>query len=679
MAGTFRIPGPESVGQVAVTRDPGIDARVAGPDTFGANIGESTRRIGLILNDIGSDLLAKRQAAEDTVAKDTAQSEILPRYAQEYLEAQKQAPAGGAGFSSLLKQRLDTADKEIDDKLRGAGWSPSQRAIQAIQSQRADLRTQYSVKGTVFEHNARTTEYETQTVKNRDAIVAEALTTGDVKGGLNRVDELFSDKRGILGAARTETMREESRRAVVDAVVGGLKASGKHNEAKALISEMYGEVPAKPADAVRPAAINSVAGRLGIAPRDLAAAISYETGGTFDPNKVGGKNNNYLGLIQFGPEERAKYGVRPGMSFEQQMVAVEGFLRDRGVKPGMDIGSIYTTINGGNPNVDRNKSDGNGTIAQHIERIKAGHYKSADQFLGGKGAPPQMPDAPKAIKMRNDIEIAQAHDATQAERTAEKARKVLGDEALKEIYSRSERGSLTADAIEQARPYLTASEYHGALRLTREESASDDARAIIDLTKRIASDDPDSFIKLAGSYVDQGKLKTATFIQLTEKNRAAAKDDQPASPYKSMRGVIEKSLEPGMLVTGAARIPFAAAQQQALQEFDNWAQGKPQGQLTREEAQDQAAAILKRYAVIDTTQMKASLGLSPYFGSKSSEEVTLPDIDRAEVNLLADIEANKLTKPQQALEIRRLNNWREILAREDAAARKSKVVPSGKR
>lgn len=132
-------------------------------------------------------------------------------------------------------------------------------------------------------------------------------------------------------------------------------------------------------------AITTAAQRLGVQPADLAAAISYETGGTFDPNKVGGKGNNYLGLIQFGPEERQKYGVRPGMTFEQQMGAVEAFLRDRGVKPGMGISEIYRTINGGNPNAPLSASDGNGTIAEHIQRIQSGHYGNANRFLGGQG------------------------------------------------------------------------------------------------------------------------------------------------------------------------------------------------------------------------------------------------------------------------------------------------------
>lgn len=52
---------------------------------------------------------------------------------------------------------------------------------------------------------------------------------------------------------------------------------------------------------------------LGIDPVDLATAISYETGGTFDPDQWGPttKWGRHRGLIQFGEPQRAQYGVRP--------------------------------------------------------------------------------------------------------------------------------------------------------------------------------------------------------------------------------------------------------------------------------------------------------------------------------------------------------------------------------
>src|SRR6266478_4295217 len=94
-------------------------------------------------------------------------------------------------------------------------------------------------------------------------------------------------------------------------------------------------------------AVRASSARLGVSPSDVLTAMSYETGGKLDPNLWGGKGGKYLGLIQFGPEEQAKYGVRPGMPLEEHVNAAENFLRDRGVKPGMGLLDIYSTINAG--------------------------------------------------------------------------------------------------------------------------------------------------------------------------------------------------------------------------------------------------------------------------------------------------------------------------------------------
>lgn len=133
-------------------------------------------------------------------------------------------------------------------------------------------------------------------------------------------------------------------------------------------------------------AIVDSAKRLGVDPVDLGTAISYETGGKFDPNLWGGKGGNYLGLIQFGPEERAKYGVREGMSAGDQMVAAENFLRDRGVKPGMGLPDIYSTINAGSPGrydaSDANNGGAPGTVMDKVTQQMAGHRANAQRLLG---------------------------------------------------------------------------------------------------------------------------------------------------------------------------------------------------------------------------------------------------------------------------------------------------------
>lgn len=131
---------------------------------------------------------------------------------------------------------------------------------------------------------------------------------------------------------------------------------------------------------------------LGINPSDLATAMSYETGGRMDPNMWGGKGGNYLGMIQFGPEEQQKYGVKPGMSLDAHMSAVENFLRDRGVKPGMGMLDLYSTINAGSPGhynaSDANNGGAPGTVADKVGEQMAGHRARANTILGGDPGTP---------------------------------------------------------------------------------------------------------------------------------------------------------------------------------------------------------------------------------------------------------------------------------------------------
>ena len=150
-------------------------------------------------------------------------------------------------------------------------------------------------------------------------------------------------------------------------------------------------------------AVKASASRLGVSPSDILTAMSYETGGKLDPNLWGGKNNNYLGLIQFGPEERAKYGVTPNMPIVDHVNAAENFLRDRGVKPGMGLLDIYSTINAGRPGLydrsDANNGGAPGTVADKVATQMVGHRARANAILGdnadsGAQAPPPVSASP---------------------------------------------------------------------------------------------------------------------------------------------------------------------------------------------------------------------------------------------------------------------------------------------
>lgn len=132
---------------------------------------------------------------------------------------------------------------------------------------------------------------------------------------------------------------------------------------------------------VRANLIRDTAGRLGVPPDELAAVLFRESG--LEPTAKGGTNNEYQGLAQFGISERAMYGVDRWSTSQEQLAALERFLKDRGYTPGMGIGRLYATILGGNPS-RYDVSDGNGSPRQVEPDLKAGgsFNNTARQILG---------------------------------------------------------------------------------------------------------------------------------------------------------------------------------------------------------------------------------------------------------------------------------------------------------
>lgn len=137
--------------------------------------------------------------------------------------------------------------------------------------------------------------------------------------------------------------------------------------------------------------INIAATELGISPIDLATVISYETGGSFDPAIRGGVRDaqgrgKHIGLIQFGPSEQGTYGANQQQSVGEQMQAVVRYLRHRGVKPGMGLLDVYSTVNAGAPGLynrsDAPKGGAPGTVRDKVDKQMAGHRKKALALLG---------------------------------------------------------------------------------------------------------------------------------------------------------------------------------------------------------------------------------------------------------------------------------------------------------
>lgn len=137
--------------------------------------------------------------------------------------------------------------------------------------------------------------------------------------------------------------------------------------------------------------IISSARALGIDPVDLATAISYETGGTFNPTQAGPTTQwgQHRGLIQFGEPQAEQYGVDWADPVGSQLGpdgAVVSYLRSTGVRPGMGLLDIYSAINAGGVGrygaSDANNGGAPGTVRDKVEQQMADHRRNALAILG---------------------------------------------------------------------------------------------------------------------------------------------------------------------------------------------------------------------------------------------------------------------------------------------------------
>lgn len=141
---------------------------------------------------------------------------------------------------------------------------------------------------------------------------------------------------------------------------------------------------------------------------DLLKVMQYESSG--DASRWGGKGGQYFGLIQFGPNERAQFGVDTKNPSEQNQIdATFKYLAARGYKPGMPLIDLYSTINAGSPG-HYNASDGNGTVASHVAKMMGQSVPSTAMSYAPTSAQPVQSSQPKTIddllKMPQTQEIA---------------------------------------------------------------------------------------------------------------------------------------------------------------------------------------------------------------------------------------------------------------------------------
>ena len=216
---------------------------------------------------------------------------------------------------------------------------------------------------------------------------------GDVEAGFFSDDETPTTVTIELGDTLTQIAEEFGvpLQALIEA--NNITNPDLIKEGDELIVPTIGETAPVISSGSKQQAIVSAANELGVKPEDLAAVISQETMGTFDPQIIGGEGNNYKGLIQFGIPERETYGYRDDMTFEEQILGpVVRYLKDRGVKKGHGVKEIYAAILTGNVSTLQTdglkRKDSFGTsVESALPNLNQGgsHYNNALDFLSEQG------------------------------------------------------------------------------------------------------------------------------------------------------------------------------------------------------------------------------------------------------------------------------------------------------
>lgn len=179
---------------------------------------------------------------------------------------------------------------------------------------------------------------------------------------LDFIDNLGSGKREsrfLTAAKQQEDMRRQLGLTgqAVQANAAAEEEAAKKAEANAKKQASAAKSASKAAALIPKAVSDAIldgAKKLGVNPNDLAAVISFETGGTFSTN-ARNPTSSATGLIQFMEGSDGKDdGKYFGMTREQfgkllplqQMDHVVSYLKGRGIKAGSGVGEIYDAVAG---------------------------------------------------------------------------------------------------------------------------------------------------------------------------------------------------------------------------------------------------------------------------------------------------------------------------------------------
>lgn len=240
------------------------------------------------------------------------------------------------------------------------------------------------------------------------------------------------------------------------------------------------------------------------------------------------------------------------------------------------------------------------------------------------------------------------------EREDEKYTKQRGEELLKDAFTKMERGKLSREDVERARPFVSPTEYRSLLKgLHGGDDRRDDPSAFADLQNMIYKN-PAEAEAAAFRYHRNGLIKNGTLSSVLERARTIGRSEGPKSGYERSRAYITTTLAPSEMTDDPAPKARMAL---AIREFDDFA---AKGDKNEDELKKKADEVVKRFSLIDMADMarKTSLG-----GNIQDPASVMNSVMNQATKLQADYAAKRITEQEYKKRMTELNAARQAAER----------------
>lgn len=319
----------------------------------------------------------------------------------------------------------------------------------------AGLVTTFDNTSTAAQSGAKALSTYNEAIDTLKKAVPELAEELKKLGELDAINKAYKD---AVGAARTIGQANEAWNAYQKALTG--YRDNNTNYERMYSNQRFSGEGVKLERLVR--LITDLAEKMGLSAKDLLTAISFETGGTFNPNQMGGADGKYRGLIQFSPDNQAKYGIDGTETIEQHLAAIEAYLKAAGVKEGDGLAQIYAAILAGDARKTNASDIANGGVVSNVMDAVGGpqfdgHEKRVEGILKAYAGITE-----EVKKQAKEQEKAAEQSKKQKEDTAKRLEDgKLAIEQQNLINQGKEREAEIQKAIQEAKaenPNITAEE-----------------------------------------------------------------------------------------------------------------------------------------------------------------------------------------------------------------------------